>query len=952
MRFFELNDTVAQISAGMGAARSQADVWTRQVTLAWYLRQSDQTRSAQLVCDVRSELAELSVLTGPLARLAARLSLIEAEHAWLESRFAEATQRAQESLAGFAAQHDAQGMADAHAILATIYSDAGKLTLRDAALASAVEQARLAQDTERVDLLEATQARQAALRDVRQCDALWDGRFPSDRSQFHPTVASAIYGYLGARDYNAGQFGRALNRFDKAFDLCCATGQSLSAVIVAVNAGNTYMTLNDHDATLAWLQRGLDIARLRAWPAALGPCLRQMGDTLRVMGRLDEARAVLDEAEAVYAPLRNSRSYLLTLAALGDLTLDLGDYPRSLAYFRQLSARANALAQIDMCITGQIGVASAQRQLGEAAQAESEALIGLQQAQTQGATASQIQALRVLARICAARGDSGRALERLEEAMAVAGQITGYTVPGELLFELAQQYAQCGRMADAYATSIRANAARESVLNLEATNRATAIQTRMETERARAESEHHRRQAESESKRAALLQQTSDTLELLGTIGQEITSQLDQEHVFEAIEKHVHGLLDAPTFAIYLMDADGQGLTAVYDIENGVRLTGDRVSLSSPTSFSARCVRERRELLISEADSALEASLIPGTLLTRSALFAPLTIGDRVLGVMTIQSPQAHAYAEKERLIFRTLCAYTAIALDNAVAYTHLRDAKDQLVAQEKLAALGALVAGVAHELNTPIGNSLLTVTALQQKTTALEQAVAGGALRRSTLTDYIAAAHEGVDIITRGLETAAELVQSFKQVAVDRATEQRRPFDLLRTSHDIAATLHRTITKAGHRLEIDIQEPIALDGYPGPYGQILTNFINNAVLHAFDGRRGGTMRLSARTNGSAGATITFADDGVGIAPAHLKRVFEPFFTTKMGQGGSGLGMSISYNIVTSLFGGDISVDSTPGKGTCFTLRLPLVAPQSPVDRSQYHQVAPERTLPVAVRSA
>ena len=136
----------------------------------------------------------------------------------------------------------------------------------------------------------------------------------------------------------------------------------------------------------------------------------------------------------------------------------------------------------------------------------------------------------------------------------------------------------------------------------------------------------------------------------------------------------------------------------------------------------------------------------------------------RVLGVMTIQSTRVNAYAENERLVFRTLCAYTAIGLDNAMAYTHLRDAKDQLVVHEKLAASGSLVAGVAHELNTPLGNSLLTATTLQENTAALEAAAASGSMRRSTLTDYIASCREGLGLVSRGLRSAGELVQSFKQ--------------------------------------------------------------------------------------------------------------------------------------------------------------------------------------------
>ena len=949
MRLFELNDVVAKLVAGVALPCPTQEALLRQVTLAWYVRQSDPAYAMALAQGARSQLADANANADSRLhrQLSARLCLIEAEDKWLASHFVQATELAHSALLAFTALTDACGMADAHALLAAVHSSTGDLPQRDAALSEAVALAGQAQDQERVDFQEANQARYAALRDVRQCDAVWGPRFTQDPSGYHPTVGTAIYTYLGTRDYNSGQFGRALEWFEQAFHAARNTGQVLTAVIIAVNAGNTYMTLNDHDATLAWLQRGLELARPTGWAAALGPCLRQMGETLRVMGRLDEAQLILAEAMEVYAPLRNSRNFAAVLGALGDLAFDRGEYAAALNFSRQLLERATRLAQTDLGISGQIGIANAQLKLGNAAEAELEGLIALKQAEAQGAKAAQMSALRLLARIHSDRGDSSLALERLEEAMACAQHIGGYALPGELLFELARQYASCGRMAAAYETAVRANAARESVLNLEASNRATAIQTRMETERVRAETEHHRRQAESETKRATLLQQTSDTLELLGTIGQEITSQLDQEHVFEAIEKHVHGLLDAATFAIYLMDADGQGLTAAYDIENGERLVGDHVDLNSPTSFSARCVRERRELMVNESDAELEASQIPGTLLTRSALFAPLTIGDRVLGVMTIQSPRAKAYAEKERLIFRTLCAYTAIALDNSVAYTHLRDAKDQLVAQEKLAALGALVAGVAHELNTPIGNSLLTVSALQQKTVALEGAVISGTLRRSTLADYIASAHEGVGIITRGLETAAALVQSFKQVAVDRATEQRRPYELLRTSQDIVATLQRSISTAGHRLQILIPESIVLDGYPGPYGQVLTNFINNALLHAFEGRRGGTMRLSARLMKPHHIEIEFADDGLGIAQDNLKRIFEPFFTTKMGQGGSGLGMSISYNIVTSLFGGDISVDSVPGQGTCFTLHIPVEAPQHKIAPPQYLHFAPSQQAPL-----
>ena len=231
-----------------------------------------------------------------------------------------------------------------------------------------------------------------------------------------------------------------------------------------------------------------------------------------------------------------------------------------------------------------------------------------------------------------------------------------------------------------------------------------------------------------------------------------------------------------------------------------------------------------------------------------------------------------------------------------------------------------------------PIGNSLLIASTMQQKTEDVERLMNGPGLRRSDLAAYIEDAGKASALVMRGLHSAADLVNSFKQVAVDRTTEQRRQFDLQQVSNEIIATVMNRIRSSGHRIETDIAFGIAMDSYPGPFGQVITNLINNALLHAFapapnDGAAGtGCMRLSATLDG-ARVQIVFADNGGGIAEQHLSRIFDPFFTTKLGQGGSGLGLSISYNIVTALLGGTIQVASSPA-GTRFTLDLPLVAPQ------------------------
>jgi signal transduction histidine kinase len=176
-----------------------------------------------------------------------------------------------------------------------------------------------------------------------------------------------------------------------------------------------------------------------------------------------------------------------------------------------------------------------------------------------------------------------------------------------------------------------------------------------------------------------------------------------------------------------------------------------------------------------------------------------------------------------------------------------------------------------------------------------------------------------------RGLKTAAHLVTSFKQVAVDRASAQFRIFDLQHTCHEIVDTMSSVLASNGHLVEIDIPEDILMHSYPGPFGQVLANLINNAILHAFEGRTGGQIRITALFNKPNHTVIEFTDNGVGIDEQHLNRIFDPFFTTKMGRGGSGLGLSISYNIVTTLLNGQISVRSQIGQGTVFSLDLPLI---------------------------
>lgn len=258
----------------------------------------------------------------------------------------------------------------------------------------------------------------------------------------------------------------------------------------------------------------------------------------------------------------------------------------------------------------------------------------------------------------------------------------------------------------------------------------------------------------------------------------------------------------------------------------------------------------------------------------------------------------------------------------------NLQRAQEELLQSEKLASLGSLVAGVAHELNTPIGNALMVATSFDFARQQLEQAMQSG-LTRAALQKFIDDIREGSHIIERNLARSTELIGSFKQLAVDQTSYQRRPFQLKDLAHEIVTTLQPTLRKTPFKLHTELPDDIRLDSYPGPLGQVLINLINNALLHAFTDRQQGTIRLSAQLEADK-VRLKVCDDGLGISAEQQKKIFDPFYTTQLGQGGSGLGLHIVYTLVTGLLGGRIDLSSQPQQGSCFTLELPLIAPSNP----------------------
>lgn len=256
-----------------------------------------------------------------------------------------------------------------------------------------------------------------------------------------------------------------------------------------------------------------------------------------------------------------------------------------------------------------------------------------------------------------------------------------------------------------------------------------------------------------------------------------------------------------------------------------------------------------------------------------------------------------------------------------------LHRTQDELVQSEKLSSLGQLVAGVAHELNTPIGNALMTTTAMGSAAQQFALEMREGLIKRSALDKFVGLIEEGTVLAERSLHRASDLVRSFKQVAVDQASERKRKFDLAHTLAEVIDTLRPNLRGLPWVLDVDVPPGISMESYPGPLGQITINLVMNSLLHAFEGRTQGRIRIAVAAQDAASVTLVFADDGVGIAPEHLSRVFDPFFTTRLGQGGSGLGLSIVHRLATQVLGGTLRVDSELGQGAQFTLQLPLISP-------------------------
>ncbi|CAH0208100.1 Sensor kinase CckA [Massilia sp. Bi118] len=327
---------------------------------------------------------------------------------------------------------------------------------------------------------------------------------------------------------------------------------------------------------------------------------------------------------------------------------------------------------------------------------------------------------------------------------------------------------------------------------------------------------------------------------------------------------------------------------------------------------------------------------------------APMLVHDKAYGVMVVQSYDPTVlYTKTELDLLAFIASHVAVAIarmqaDRAIrkakeslekqnaalnqALTQLQEAQTELVRQEKLASLGQMVAGVAHEINTPLGICVTATSHLVQELKLTKEELAAGEMTEESLNGFFDVVDQSLRIMTTNTQRAASLVRSFKQVAVDQSSDNIRNFNLCKYVGEILLSLQPKLKGRPVKVAIDCPADLEVDSFPGAVSQILTNMVVNSLVHGFERDQPGNITIRARLEDEDTVAFEYGDDGAGMDADTLSKLFDPFFTTKRGSGGSGLGAHILYNLVTGSLGGSLHVESSPGKGLQYFVRFPRKA--------------------------
>ena len=444
-----------------------------------------------------------------------------------------------------------------------------------------------------------------------------------------------------------------------------------------------------------------------------------------------------------------------------------------------------------------------------------------------------------------------------------------------------------------------------------------------------------------ERRKAETLQRVLYQIAELSTIASE------NDKKFMRLHDIISQLVNVPNFMVALYHEKSEEFSIEYFVDE-VNQNNDIKRFPMGAGITSYVVKKKQAQLINRArlDDLISHNEIKvlGKIASYSWMGAPLLVDDRLYGVIIIQSYSPdliYTQADLDLIAFVASHVAAALARIRADEDIHsnkikleqqnevlnqtletLRSAQAELVSQEKLASLGSLVAGVAHEINTPLGICVTATSHMVEELALLKKQLDQDQLTKENLVEFVDIFDQSLRIMTTNSQRGANLVRSFKQVAVDQSSESIREFDLRVYLDEILFSLQPKFKGKKIIVKVDCPDGIILKTYPGALSQVMTNMLTNSLIHGFDGRTKGHININAKVDDNM-AYMTFSDDGMGMDGEALEKLFEPFFTTKRGQGGSGLGTHIVYNLVTGPLAGTIKATSSPGTGLQYQIKFP-----------------------------
>jgi signal transduction histidine kinase len=436
---------------------------------------------------------------------------------------------------------------------------------------------------------------------------------------------------------------------------------------------------------------------------------------------------------------------------------------------------------------------------------------------------------------------------------------------------------------------------------------------------------------------------------MLLEIGQMSTTCSDITEFIRAVHRALGRIMYAANFYVALGDREDGTVRFVYFVDelDATPDPDEKVTLASPDqSPTAWVMLNRRNLVMTAEEHNARGTDGSGWGLGSTAehwMGCPLLDQQhQALGAIVIQSySPEHTFSEEDQALFALIANHVSNALqglqsmDRLERAVHertalleqrnaaLQEAQGELVRQEKLASLGRLVAGVAHEINTPLGICVTATSHLVQELKLTREELAAGEMTEDSLEQFLEIVDQSLRIMTTNTQRAAALVRSFKQVAVDQSSEAIRSFNLKTYLSEVLLSLQPKLKGRPVQVEVDCAPDLVLDSFPGAVSQIVTNMLMNSLVHGFGHEQAGKVVLRAALEKGDMVVLDYSDDGAGMDADTLAKLFDPFFTTRRGSGGSGLGAHILYNLVTGSLGGTVKAESAPGQGLRYQLRFP-----------------------------